>query len=152
MQKSKTVFSVFLSVITLFFLQCSTFKSDPSWRSDSFSDLKNFFQNPASEFRTVPFWVWNDEITETQIDEQLSDFKSKGFGGVFVHPRPGLITPYLSERWHQLFKYSVEKGKELGLNIWIYDENSYPSGFAGGHVPAQMPGSYNQANVSLNIF
>lgn len=32
----------------------------------------------------------------------------------------------------------------MGLDIWIYDENSYPSGFAGGHVPEDMPESYNQ--------
>ena len=30
------------------------------------------------------------------------------------------------------------------MKVWIYDENSYPSGFAGGHVPDQMPESYNQ--------
>jgi hypothetical protein len=30
------------------------------------------------------------------------------------------------------------------MNIWIYDENSYPSGFAGGNVPDRMPESYNQ--------
>jgi len=30
------------------------------------------------------------------------------------------------------------------MELWIYDENSYPSGFAGGHVPDQMPESYNQ--------
>lgn len=63
----------------------------------------------------------------------LGDFKAQGFGGAFVHPRPGLVTEYLSDEWFDLYKYSVEKGKELGLNIWIYDENSYPSGFAGGH-------------------
>ena len=27
------------------------------------------------------------------------------------------------------------------MNIWIYDENSYPSGFAGGWVPEPMPES-----------
>ena len=27
------------------------------------------------------------------------------------------------------------------MNIWIYDENSYPSGFAGGFVPEAMPES-----------
>ena len=30
------------------------------------------------------------------------------------------------------------------LKLWIYDEDSYPSGFAGGHVNEQMPESYNQ--------
>jgi hypothetical protein len=99
------------------------------------------FQNPPSEYRTAPLWVWNDRITETQIDEQLADFKARGIGGVFVHPRPGLITPYLSEEWLGLFKRAVQTGKSLGMKIWIYDENSYPSGFAGGHVPAAMPDS-----------
>ena len=33
----------------------------------------------------------------------------------------------------------MDVGKKLGMKIWIYDENSYPSGFAGGHVPAAMP-------------
>ncbi len=32
----------------------------------------------------------------------------------------------------------------MGMKVWIYDENSYPSGFAGGHVPDRMPESYNQ--------
>ena len=63
---------------------------------------------------------------------------------VFIHPRPGLITEYLSDEWFELYKYAVEKGKELGMKVWIYDENSYPSGFAGGHVPDQMPESFNQ--------
>ncbi len=83
-------------------------------------------------------------MTEAQIDQQLKDFKAGGMGGVFIHPRPGLITEYLSDEWFSLCKYTVEKGKALGMDVWLYDENSYPSGFAGGHVPAQMPESYNQ--------
>ncbi len=63
---------------------------------------------------------------------------------LFIHPRPGLITEYLSDNWFDLYKYTVDKGKELGMKVWIYDENSYPSGFAGGHVPDEMPESYNQ--------
>lgn len=109
-----------------------------------FQELRETFNNPVKEFRTAPLWVWNDKMTRTSIDTMLNDFKDKGFGGAFVHPRPGLITEYLSDEWLEMYKYSVDKGKELGLNIWIYDENSYPSGFAGGHVPAQMPESYNQ--------
>lgn len=106
--------------------------------------LSTDFKNPVKEYRTAPLWVWNDRMSQTLIDSMLNDFKDKGFGGAFVHPRPGLITEYLSNEWFELFRYSVEKGSELGLYIWIYDENSYPSGFAGGHVPAQMPESYNQ--------
>lgn len=97
------------------------------------------FENPPADYRSVTFWVWNNRITERQIDEQLRDFKSRGIGGVFVHPRPGLITPYLSDEWFDRFAYSIKIAKNLGMKIWIYDENSYPSGFAGGNVPAAMP-------------
>src|SRR4030043_178429 len=39
------------------------------------------------------------------------------------------------------------------MKVWIYDENSYPSGFAGGHVPDQMPESYNQGQgLVMNKF
>jgi hypothetical protein len=111
------------------------------------NDLKSLFsefRQPPKEFGTVPFFVWNGEITRDEIDKYMNDFKNAGCGGVFIHPRPGLITEYLSDKWFELFKYAVDKGKQLGMDVWIYDENSYPSGFAGGHVPAEMPESYNQ--------
>ena len=97
------------------------------------------FQNPSAEMRTAPLWVWNDRVDTVKINEQLIDFREHGIGGVFIHPRPGLITPYLSQEWLDLCAYTVNKGKALGMKVWIYDENSYPSGFAGGHVPAEMP-------------
>ncbi len=107
-------------------------------------DLMEQFRNPPADFRTVPFWVWNDDVSREEIERQLLDFKEKGFGAVFIHPRYGLITEYLSPRWFELVKYSVVRARELGLKIWLYDENSFPSGFAGGHVPAEMPESVNQ--------
>ncbi len=97
------------------------------------------FIHPSAEFRSVPLWVWNDAVSREEIEIQLRDFKEQGIGGVFIHPRPGLSTPYLSDEWLALCRYAVETGKTLGLKVWLYDENSYPSGFAGGHVPAVMP-------------
>ncbi len=108
----------------------------------TYAELKNQMVDPPAEYRSAPLWDWNDKITEEGIDFNMKKFKEGGIGGVFVHPRPGLLTEYLSEDWHHLFDYTVRKGKELGMKVWIYDENSYPSGFAGGHVPAQMPDSY----------
>jgi len=109
-----------------------------------FGKLIKQFQNPSKEYRSAPLWVWNTKVTYADIDRMLGELKDQGFGGAFVHPRPGLITEYLSDEWFDMYRYSVEAGKKLGLDIWIYDENSYPSGFAGGHVPALMPESYNQ--------
>jgi hypothetical protein len=106
---------------------------------NSRADVLKAFNNPPAAYRSAPLWVWNDRITNREIEEQLSDFKAHGIGGVFIHPRPGLITPYLSEEWLSMWRHAVDVGKKLGMTIWIYDENSYPSGFAGGHVPAAIP-------------
>ncbi len=116
-------------------------------KTDSYSDVLAAFQNPPAEYRSAPLWVWNDRVTTTQIEEQLREFQNKGIGGVFIHPRPGLITPYLSEEWLSLCRHAVLTAKELGMKVWIYDENSYPSGFAGGHVPDQMPDSVRKSLV-----
>ena len=99
---------------------------------NDFASLQSKLQDPPSEYRSAPLWDWNDKITEEGIDFHMKKFKEGGLGGIFVHPRPGLITEYISEDWHHLFDYTVKKGKELGMKVWIYDENSYPSGFAGG--------------------
>jgi alpha-L-rhamnosidase len=105
----------------------------------SYDVLLKTFADPPAEYRSAPLWVWNDLMTRDAIKRQLEDFKARGIGGAFIHPRPGLITPYLNDEWFSLCAYAVETGKALGLKIWLYDENSYPSGFAGGHVPAAMP-------------
>ncbi len=119
---------------------------------DTLTTFTGRFADPPAEYRAIPFWVWNEKISADGIDFQLEKFKEAGIGGVFVHPRPGLITEYLSDEWHTLFDHAVRKGKELGMQVWIYDENSYPSGFAGGKVPAQMPDSYRHgAGLALDI-
>ena len=126
---------VFVFSLTGVFAQ--TQASGPA--SDTYDKVRQLFLKPPAEFRSAPLWVWNDRMTNKQIDEQLTDLQAHGIGGVFIHARPGLITEYLSDEWFALCRYAVKRGKELGMNIWLYDENSYPSGFAGGHVPAQMP-------------
>ncbi|MEK6570696.1 MAG: hypothetical protein AABZ61_04950, partial [Bacteroidota bacterium] len=105
----------------------------------SIQSLRSAFTNPPAEYRPMPLWVWNDELQWSRLKEQLTQFKRLGFGGVFVHPRPGLITEYLGEEWFDLWNRSLHYCKELRMQCNIYDENSYPSGFAGGHVPSVAP-------------
>jgi hypothetical protein len=130
------------SVLTIFFSCRKEITNDV--KINDFQSLKSEFNQPAREYGTVPFFVWNGEITREDINMYMTGFKNAGCGGVFIHPRPGLITEYLSDDWFELYQYTVGKGKELDMDVWIYDENSYPSGFAGGHVPYLMPESYNQ--------
>ncbi len=118
---------------------------------NSVGKLRTLFADPPSEYRSAPLWDWNEQITEEGIDFQMKEFKKAGIGSVFVHPRPGLLTEYLSDEWFHLFDFTVQKGKELDMKVWIYDENSYPFGFAGGHVPAEMPDSYKHG-TGLKVY
>ncbi len=95
---------------------------------------RELFRNPTVEYRGVPFWSWNCKITKELIDEQLEVFRKMGFGGVNIHARVGMETEYLSEEYMELVAYTVKKCKELGLFCWLYDEDRFPSGSAGGIV------------------
>ncbi len=99
------------------------------------------FASPPRQFATAPLWVWNDMLTDEQIRGTMRDLAGQKVMQVFVHPRPGLMTPYLSDEWFRLWNVALDEAEKLDMNVWIYDENSYPSGFAGGHVPEVMPES-----------
>lgn len=145
MKPLRNPFVPWLLVFVLLILVSSCKKSVVNEvKINDFASLSAEFKTPSAEYTTAPFFVWNYKITKEEIDKFLQDFKNQGSSQVFVHPRPGLVTEYLADEWFDLFKYTVDKGKEMGMKVWIYDENSYPSGFAGGHVPDQMPESYNQ--------
>ena len=103
--------------------------------------VKKLFAEPPREFSSAPLWVWNDNLTEEQIVDTMRDLAGQSVRQVFVHPRPGLMTPYLSPDWFRLWKVALAEAERLDMNVWIYDENSYPSGFAGGFVPESMPES-----------
>ncbi|MCP4452784.1 MAG: hypothetical protein GY809_15080, partial [Planctomycetes bacterium] len=103
------------------------------------SKVKQLLVNPPREYSSGPLWVWNDRLTPEQIVSTMQDMASQHVRQVWVHPRPGLMTPYLSDEWFDLWRLALKEAERLDMNVWIYDENSYPSGFAGGFVPRLMP-------------
>jgi hypothetical protein len=120
----------------------------PSVQAIDSAGAKAIFKDPPRKYSTGPLWVWNDLLTETQIRDTLRDMAGQNVKQVWVHPRPGLMTPYLEADWFRLFKVALKEAERLDMNIWLYDENSYPSGFAGGLVPEAMPESRGRG---LNI-
>lgn len=92
------------------------------------------FVNPPSEYRGAPFWAWNDKLENDELCRQIDEFTEMGFGGFNMHPRQGLVTPYLSDEFMDAVKVCVNKARETGTYAWLYDEDRFPSGFAGGIV------------------
>lgn len=92
------------------------------------------FKNPPAAYRGKPFWCWNGKLEGQELDRQLEVFEKMGMGGAFCHSRTGLRTEYLSDEWFELINRCAAKGKKDGMEIWLYDEDRYPSGTAGGMV------------------
>lgn len=91
------------------------------------------FQNPTSEYRGTPFWAWNCKVSKRR-GPYLKRFKKDGHGGAHIHSRTGMDLPYLGKEFMEMVHYSHEKSNELGMITWLYDEDRWPSGYAGGLV------------------
>ena len=93
------------------------------------------FKNPGPINRPAPFWSWNDKLDRDELKRQLHEMIDKGWGSYFMHSRVGLVTEYLSDEWLDLIKELTEEAGNNGSFVWLYDEDKWPSGFAGGIVP-----------------
>ena len=73
-------------------------------------------------------------MTHKDVDCILDDLKAMGMGGAHIHSRTGMDLPYLSPEFMEMVRYSHKKLDALGMLTWLYDEDRFPSGAAGGLV------------------
>lgn len=119
-------------------------------RDDARSSLREAFRHPPVRFRSVPFWSWNGRLREEELVRQIRDMKEHGAGGFFMHSREGLETPFMGEEWMNGVRAAVQAAAELGMEAWIYDEDRWPSGSAGGRVPA-LGDAYRAKGLTLEL-
>lgn len=97
------------------------------------------FKNPDAIYRPAPFWIWNEEMSSEETIRQLKEMREHGFGGGFAHVRLGLISPYLGEEFFKCWDETLEFCKQNDIKLYMYDENGWPSGTAGGKVMREVP-------------
>lgn len=96
-------------------------------------DMK-LFENPTSEYRGTPFWAWNCVLKKEVLLRQIECFKKMGLGGFHMHTRAGMATEYLGKEFMELIKACRDKAEEENMLAWLYDEDRWASGSAGGMV------------------
>lgn len=103
--------------------------------------LRREFLTPGREYTPIPFWFWNDDLTEEEIGRQMREFHEKGVDGFIIHPRTGLPKRigYLTEEYFRYVRYAVELAQRLEMKVILYDEAMYPSGSCHGEVVRQNP-------------
>jgi len=92
------------------------------------------FKAPVSAMRAKPFWAWNGNMDPDELRRQIRVFKQMGLGGFFMHSRVGLDTAYLSKEWFDCIRACIDEAKQQDMEAWLYDEDRWPSGGAGGIV------------------
>ncbi|MBQ2842008.1 MAG: hypothetical protein IJE72_03135 [Clostridia bacterium] len=95
---------------------------------------EELFKNPTCEYRGTPFWAWNSNLKAEELCRQIEVFKEMGLGGFHMHVRTGMSTHYLSDEFMSLIKCCCEKADKEHMLAWLYDEDRWPSGAAGGLV------------------
>ncbi len=81
---------------------------------------KSFYYEPGDPY----------EVKCQRIRQRIRELKDKGYGGLVTNVAFG--EDYLKDPVEfQLMQEKVRICKELGLRLWIYDEDRYPSGAAG---------------------
>ena len=100
---------------------------------------KELFESPTSEYRSTPFWAWNGKLNPERLSEQIHFFKKMGFGGFHMHVRTGMDSPYLTEEFMGYIRHCIDEAKDNQMLAWLYDEDRWPSGTAGGRVTAGKP-------------
>jgi hypothetical protein len=112
---------------------CSV-KPAPETADLTLQNLTANFKNPGAEWRAKPFWSWNGNLEKDELIRQIEVFREMGMGGFFMHSRVGLQTEYLGDKWFDLINACADTAEKLGMEAWLYDEDRWPSGIAGGLV------------------
>ena len=60
--------------------------------------LKNALSGELKEYRSIPFWSWNNSLDEKELVKQIGEMKTAGIGGFIMHARTGLKDEYLGEK------------------------------------------------------
>ena len=109
----------------------------------------NELKNLNNEYFPAYSWVWNDCITEEGIISGLDDMLKADIKNIYVIPEskdfrpsymPTYMEPdYLTDEYFRLFAFASKEAEKRGMQVWIYDEDGWPSGTAGGKTAENDP-------------
>lgn len=110
------------------------------------------FKQPPAHCRPHPFWFWNGDMRDEEIEQQIEEMAQKGLGGFFLCARQGLKIPYLSQEWFRKVGVACRAAERNQIACWLYDEYPYPSGMAGGEVLVRHPEAAHRTLAFRSFF
>ncbi|MBN1641747.1 MAG: hypothetical protein JXA09_10970 [Anaerolineae bacterium] len=109
--------------------------------------------DPGREYSLIPFWFWNDDLSEQELARQIADMERHGVYGFVIHPRVGLPREigWMSDRMLHYVRFAVEEAACRGMTVILYDEGMYPSGSSSGQVVARNPAHHCRCFAKLDL-
>lgn len=114
-------------------------------------EFERQFKNPSKEYRIAPFWFLNHEFDETELRRQIAEMDEKGVGGAVLHPRHGMKVEYMSEEYFKMIGTCIDEMDRRGMQVWLYDENNWPSGTYDGKLTRDNP-KYRMRYIRIESF
>ena len=81
----------------------------------------------------LAMWALTGTLPSDGVRRQLDLYHDAGWG-VVLYPRWGLELEYLSDAWFERIRFIVEQAAARKMEVWLYDEFTWPSGHAKGLV------------------
>ena len=97
------------------------------------------FETPPREYGAIHWAIWGGDLTQERITREFDALSKMGMYVVNLGPARGMTPKYLSPEHLALTKFAIEEAEKRGMKVWLADEGSYPSGFAGGKISEQYP-------------
>jgi hypothetical protein len=105
----------------------------------SVSEAAANFRTPPREYGAIHWAIWGNQLTQARIVEEFDQLVANGVYVVNLAPARGMTPKYLSPEHLALIKFAIEEARKRGMKVWLADEGSYPSGFAGGKISEEYP-------------
>lgn len=106
--------------------------------------MLDFFVEVPNEYYPIYSWIWNGKIERSEIRQQMREMYDANIKNIYIIPEsknfrseymPTYMEPdYLTKEYLELYAYAVEQAAQRGMRVWIYDEDGWPSGSAGGRT------------------
>ena len=121
-------------LLTGFCLSIVLFVGHAQTTGDSMAEK---FRNPPLPYH-MNLNVHRSPYEPEKQDALLDSLLRCGYGGMATNVN--WTKDYLKngEAFSSFFR-SVRSARNKGMEIWLYDENGYPSGMAGGHILSEHP-------------
>lgn len=119
------------------------------------NDIFHKFKDPDKDYSIVPFWSWNGNLESKELKRQIDLMMEQGVYGAFMHARSGLNesgkTPYFSDGWWAAVDTTIAYAHRKGFQAWLYDEDKWPSGSAGGRTIARNPAEFVKKGLHYSV-